>query len=281
MNEILFFKTFFLVGGMLLITTIGARINKAYETTMEAVLTIGGTFLTLFIVYSLRHDFPTNLLSLTAFSFCIGWSMGPTITMFGERFKFRKYSQKIGLKSKVVEKKKSFWGSNENKKTVYYYKDSPEKIFEYDSSEMVGVRDRFKKEILSQDSDPYSQKWQNNIFFAMVATTLSVFMTAAIVYFSDTDFGFLGSFLFFALLGLIIVRLLKAWVIKDSSFSMIQTGVGIVIFTLYLIYDFNRLEKAMARGDESWGTAVDLAVNIYLDIVNLFLYILEALSENN
>ena len=52
-------------------------------------------------------------------------------------------------------------------------------------------------------------------------------------------------------------------------------------FTLYLIYDFNRLEKAMARGDESWGTAVDLAVNIYLDIVNLFLYILEALSENN
>jgi FtsH-binding integral membrane protein len=62
---------------------------------------------------------------------------------------------------------------------------------------------------------------------------------------------------------------------------MIQTGVGIVIFTLYLIYDFNRLEKAMARGDESWGTAVDLAVNIYLDIVNLFLYILEALSENN
>jgi FtsH-binding integral membrane protein len=281
MNETLFFKTFFLVGGMLLITSIGARINKAYETTMEAVLTIVGSFLTLFIVYSLRHDFPTNLLALTAFSFCIGWSMGPTITMFGERFKFRKYSQKIGLKSKVVEKKKSFWGSNENKKTVYYYKDSPDKIFEYDSSEMVGIRNKFKKEILAQDSDPYSQKWQNNIFFALVATTLSVFMTAAIVYFSDTDFGFLGSFLFFALLGLIIVRLLKAWVIKDSSFSMIQTGIGIVIFTFYLIYDFNRLEKAMAHGDESWGTAVDLAVSIYLDIVNLFLLILEAMAENN
>ena len=281
MNETLFFKTFFLVGGMLLITSIGARINKAYETTMEAVLTIVGSFLTLFIVYSLRHDFPTNLLALTAFSFCIGWSMGPTITMFGERFKFRKYSQKIGLKSKVVEKKKSFWGSNENKKTVYYYKDSPDKIFEYDSSEMVGIRNKFKKEILAQDSDPYSQKWQNNIFFALVATTLSIFMTAAIVYFSDTDFGFLGSFLFFALLGLIIVRLLKAWVIKDSSFSMIQTGIGIVIFTFYLIYDFNRLEKAMARGDESWGTAVDLAVSIYLDIVNLFLLILEAMAENN
>jgi FtsH-binding integral membrane protein len=37
----------------------------------------------------------------------------------------------------------------------------------------------------------------------------------------------------------------------------------------------------MAQGDESWGTAVDLAVNIYLDIVNLFLLILEAMAENN
>ena len=62
---------------------------------------------------------------------------------------------------------------------------------------------------------------------------------------------------------------------------MIQTAAGIIIFTLYLIYDLNRLEKAMERGDESWGTAVDLAVNIYLDIVNLFLLILEALSESN
>ena len=281
MNEILFFKTFSLVGGMLLITSIGARINKAYETTFEAVLTIGGTFLSLFVVYSLRDNFPINLLALSAFSFCIGWSMGPTITMFGERFKFRKYQKKIGLKSKVIEKKKSFWGGNENKKTVFYYQDSPEKVFEYDSSEMIEVRNKFKKEVLAQDNDPYSQKWQNNIFFAMVATTLSVFMTAAIVYFSETDFGFMGSLLFFALLGLIIVRLLKAWVIKDSSFSMIQTAAGIIIFTLYLIYDFNRLEKAMGQGDESWGTAVDLAVNIYLDIVNLFLLILEALSESN
>ena len=281
MNETLFFKTFFLVGSLLLITSIGARFNKAYETILEAVLTIGGTFLTLFIVYSMRDNFPNNLLALAAFSFCVGWSMGPTITMFGERFKFRKYSQKIGLKSKVVEKKKSFWGGNENKKTVYYYLDSPEKIYEYDSLEIVKVRNNFKEEVLSNDKDPYSQKWQNNVFFAMVATTLSVFMTAAIVYFSETDFGFLGSFLFFALLALIIVRLLKVWVIKDSSFSMIQTAIGIIIFTLYLIYDFNRLEKAMAQGDESWGTAVDLAVNIYLDIVNLFLLILEALSESN
>ena len=281
MNEVLFFKTFVLVGGMLVITSIAARINKAYETTQESILTIGGTFLTLFIVWNQADVFPNNLYALAAFSFCIGWSMGPTITMFGESFKFRKYRQKLGLKSKTVQMKKSFWGGDENKKTVYFYVDSPEKTYEADSQEMIQVHNRFKQEVLTQDHDRYSQKWQNNVFFALVATTLSVFMTAGIVYFSETDFGFLGSFLFFFILAFVILRLFKAYVIKDSSFSMIQTIGGIVLFTFYLIYDFNRLEKAMARGDESWGTAVDLAVNIYLDIINLFLLILEALSESN
>ena len=61
----------------------------------------------------------------------------------------------------------------------------------------------------------------------------------------------------------------------------LKTYAGIVIFTLYLIFDFNMLEKRIANGDESWGTAVQIAVNIYLDIINLFLYILRALAESN
>ena len=59
-----------------------------------------------------------------------------------------------------------------------------------------------------------------------------------------------------------------------------QSYAGIVIFVLYLVYDFDRLEKANASGDTSWGTAVDIAVNIYLDIINLFIELLIAMSEN-
>ena len=47
------------------------------------------------------------------------------------------------------------------------------------------------------------------------------------------------------------------------------------------IYDFNALEKAIARGDNSWGTAVDIAVNLYLDIINLFLDLLEILAASD
>ena len=59
-----------------------------------------------------------------------------------------------------------------------------------------------------------------------------------------------------------------------------QSYAGIVIFVLYLVYDFDRLEKANAIGDISWGTAVDIAVSLYLDIINLFMEILTAMAEN-
>ena len=35
-----------------------------------------------------------------------------------------------------------------------------------------------------------------------------------------------------------------------------QSYAGVVIFVLYLIYDFDRLEKANANGDASWDTVV-------------------------
>jgi len=45
------------------------------------------------------------------------------------------------------------------------------------------------------------------------------------------------------------------------------------------LYDFNILEKRIAAGDESWGTAVRIAVRLYLDIINLFLDLLQILAE--
>ena len=65
--------------------------------------------------------------------------------------------------------------------------------------------------------------------------------------------------------------------LRSKMVSLIRAYIGAVIFTLYLLYDFNQLEKK--AGDESWGTAIDISVNIYLDIINLFLDLLEILAE--
>ena len=98
-------------------------------------------------------------------------------------------------------------------------------------------------------------------------------------FFTDIDFGFLGGFLLISLTILIMMSLINIIFIKSKFVSLIRAYVGAVIFTLYLLYDFNRLEKF--AGDESWATAIEISVNIYLDIINLFMDLLEILSESN
>jgi FtsH-binding integral membrane protein len=85
-------------------------------------------------------------------------------------------------------------------------------------------------------------------------------------------------FLFIALIILIIMSLLNIFIFRSKIFSVIKAYFWVIIFTWYLIYDFNNLEKM--KWDESWATAINLAVDIYLDIINIFLYLLEIMWDN-
>jgi len=60
MNEILLLKTFSLVGGMLLLTTIGARLNKDFETKTEGIITLSGIILFIILVHVHGNEFPMN-----------------------------------------------------------------------------------------------------------------------------------------------------------------------------------------------------------------------------
>ena len=283
--NLLMSRTFLILGGMLIVTTITSRLNKAYETTLEAVFTIGGTFLFLFMVMIYGDSYPVNLVMVAIFSGFIGWSLGPTIAYIGERFKFRKYLKSKGILSKMVKKNpnatfvEKLFGANDEKKSIYYYKAEPSKSFDKMSDEFKKLKDDFEKTVLPHDR--YNQEWQNVVFQAMTGTTLAVIIAGAIVAYVPTDFSFLGIFLWIALLALIVVEFQNAFIFKSQRRRIIYSYCGIVVFSLYLIYDFNYLEKAIAAGDNSWGTAVRIAVNLYLDIINLFLDLLQILAESD
>tara|TARA_B100001057_G_scaffold99022_1_gene95756 strand:+ start:5369 stop:6229 length:861 start_codon:yes stop_codon:yes gene_type:complete len=283
--NLLMSRTFLILGGMLVVTTITSRLNKAYETTQEAVFTIGGTFLFLFMVMIYGDSYPLNLVMVAIFSGFIGWSLGPTIAYIGERFKFRKYLKSKGILSKMVKKNpnatfvEKLFGANDEKKSIYYYKAEPSKSFDKMSDEFKKLKDDFEKTVLPHDR--YNQEWQNVVFQAMTGTTLAVIIAGAIVAYVPTDFSFLGIFLWIALLALIVVEFLNAFIFKSERRRIIYSYCGIVVFSLYLIYDFNYLEKAIAAGDNSWGTAVRIAVNLYLDIINLFIDLLQILAESD
>ena len=290
MEDILLVRTFTIIGGMLVITTIFSKINKAYETSAEAWITIIGGFLFLFLTYIYANQYPINLIYAGIFSAFLGWDLGPGIAFLGEKIKFREYLKKIGVNSKFIYEKstkkthesladKYFRKQKDfTKKLVFYYEKDSSITFAGDSKEMLEIHKQFKEKVTQKDIDSYSEKWRNIVFQALIATTLSVFLTLLVVYITDYDFGFLGIFLFISLFSVIIIELLNYFIFKSTSFRKIIACVGIIIFTLYLVYDFNRLEKAVAQGDESWGTAVKIAIALYLDIINLFAYILELLS---
>ena len=283
--NLLMSRTFLILGGMLVITTITSRFNKAYETITEAILTIGGSFLFLFLIMFYADLYPLNLIMVANFSGFIGWSLGPTIAYIGERFKFRKHLRSKSVLSKTVLKNpnrtviEKIFGTNAEKKTIYYYKSDPSKVFDIMSDEFRKLKDDFSKNVLSHHK--YNQEWQNVVFQAMAGTTLAVIVAGTIVAYFSTDFSFLGIFLFTALLALIVVEVLNAFVFKSERRRIMYSYCGVVIFFLYLIYDFNYLEKAIAAGDNSWGTAIKIAVNLYLDIINLFLDLLEILADSN
>jgi len=284
MFDLLFAKTFLIVGGMLVITTFFSRINKAYETMSEAIINIAGTFLFLFAIMYYDDVYPLNLILVAIFSGFIGWSIGPTVSALGENFKMRNYKKKYGLLSKIVitEKKtvtQKIFGQKDEKKTMYYEKSNPTELFDTDSEkyklaiEKIISSNSFKK-------DNYHQEWQNVVFQAMSGTTIAVIATASIVFTSSFDFSVLGGFLFIALIVLIIMGVLNIFIFKSRKYSLIRAYLGVLIFTGYLLYDFDMLEKQMNAGDESWSTAIKIAVNLYLDIINLFLDLLQILAES-
>ena len=86
----------------------------------------------------------------------------------------------------------------------------------------------------------------------------------------------IGTILFIALLGLIIVRLMSIFGSSLSPAKKTIYGAGIVIFALYIVYDTNNILRRINYYDGDFFTA---SMDYYLDIINLFTNMLG--YENN
>jgi FtsH-binding integral membrane protein len=97
--------------------------------------------------------------------------------------------------------------------------------------------------------------------------------------YSNVDYGFLGKGLFGALLCLCAFSIFRLFVSIPRAVERWVSGAGVIIFTLYLIYDFNKLEKLEAAGVNDWHVATRISIKIYLDIINLFIELFDAMSN--
>ncbi len=113
------------------------------------------------------------------------------------------------------------------------------------------------------------------------ATTASITLAAG-AYGATTQRNLtgLGSILFIGLIGVIVASILGIFIHLAFLHLMISM-VAAVIFTGFLVYDFNRVANTPQA---SQGNVILMTVSIYLDIYNLFLnllFILQSLSGNS
>lgn len=246
MFDILFARTFVIVGAMLCLTAVTAKVNRSFETSREMWGSFIAGLAVLVLLLTLSHIYPLNLILVALFSLIIGWQVGPAIEHYSTRYKLRRYLKDAGTPlAKGADA-------------------TPEQVRDF--------AENF-------DRNNYHKEWQNIVFQAFMGTALAVISAAGVVFLTDYDFSFLQGFLFICLCLLIVMGLVNAIFIRSKLVSLIRAYLGAVIFTLYLLYDFNRLEKH--AGDDSWSTAIDISVGLYLDIINLFLDLLEILSESD
>ena len=92
------------------------------------------------------------------------------------------------------------------------------------------------------------------------------------------DFSYLGSALISCLFALIIIGLLNIF-IKSDFLGLIVSFFGVLVFIGFLLFDLNRLYYKNQNNDEYFESPMIAAVGIYLDIINLFLYLLELYNK--
>ena len=99
------------------------------------------------------------------------------------------------------------------------------------------------------------------------------------------DLSKMGSILFMALIGLIIASLVNLF-LRSSGLDWIISLIGVVLFTALTAYDVQRVKRLAAETDLYDDTqvgrlAVISALSLYLDFINLFLYLLRFFGRND
>jgi FtsH-binding integral membrane protein len=106
------------------------------------------------------------------------------------------------------------------------------------------------------------------------ATGAFVATLGAYGYATRRDLSYLARGLFWALIGLLILGVVLLFVTIPHA-NIIWGVLGLIVFGGFTIFDFNRLRRT------SMGGAVPIAASIFLDVFNVFLFMLSLFGGGN
>jgi FtsH-binding integral membrane protein len=98
-------------------------------------------------------------------------------------------------------------------------------------------------------------------------------------YSTKKDLTSMGSFLFMGLIGLVIASLINI-LFRSPAIEFALSFLGVLIFTGLIAYDTQKLKSLYYQGADTDGKiGIMAAFTLYLDFINLFIYLLRFFGE--
>lgn len=125
----------------------------------------------------------------------------------------------------------------------------------------------------------YTMSSITSVFFITAGTFAAM---AIFGYTTKKDLTSIGRLLFMALIGIIIATIVNMF-IGSEGMSMIISYVGVFVFVGLTAYDSQKIKEMLlsqrAGGEQGQKLALLGALTLYLDFINLFIYLLRILGS--
>jgi FtsH-binding integral membrane protein len=96
---------------------------------------------------------------------------------------------------------------------------------------------------------------------------------SAVGYFTKVDLSAVGRFAIFALIGLILASVVNLF-LQSTGLQWLVSIVGVLLFGALTAYDTQKLKEVFASGEAHGNMPLVGALTLYLDFVNMFLFLL-------
>lgn len=120
----------------------------------------------------------------------------------------------------------------------------------------------------------YTTSSITNVFFITAGTFAGM---ALFGYFTKTDLTSMGKILMMALIGVIIATIVNIFT-KSQGLTVVLNYIGVLVFVGLTAYDSQKIKEMMLMAPDASENSQKLALlgalSLYLDFINLFLYLL-------
>ena len=120
-----------------------------------------------------------------------------------------------------------------------------------------------------------------SIIYVFLATALIMLVFAALGYFTKLDLTKLSTFLFMAIIGILIMSIINIFV-ENEQLSLGICIISVLVFIIYIAFDVQKVKQLYEQNVLPEGNlAIYGALQLYLDFINIFLDLLRIFGDRD